>query len=452
MKRCAIILAAGKGTRMKSELPKVIHRVNGIPMVKKVVNILNIAGVTESIAVLGHKKEEVLSEFEGKLDFVVQEQQLGTADAVMAASEKLECFNGTVIVLCGDTPLIKNSTLEELISFHENKNAAATVMSCEFKNPFGYGRIIKDINGNIEAIVEEKEASSEVKKIKEVNTGFYCFDSKKLFSALKKVDNNNEKGEYYLTDVIKILKNAGELVEAFKINDEDEVLGVNSLEQLSQASKILRNRKNIELMANGVTMIDPETVYIEDSVEIGADSIIYPNVIIEGSSKIGKCCKIMSNTRIENCQIGNFVQVEASVLEDSEIDEYVTIGPFAHLRPKAKLGKKVHIGNFVEVKKSVLHEGVKAGHLTYIGDSEVGENTNIGAGTITCNYDGKNKFKTEIGKNVFVGSDTKFVAPVKIGDHVLIGAGSVITKDVPSDALAVGRAKQVVKEGWNKER
>lgn len=452
MNRCSIILAAGKGTRMKSELPKVLHKANGTPMVKKVIEVLGKAGVSDNIAVLGHKKEEVLASFENKLRYVVQEEQLGTGHAVMMAEEELKNFEGTVIVLCGDTPLIKTETIQKLVEVHEESRAAVTVLTCEFQNPFGYGRIIKDINGNIEAIVEEKEASDEIKNIKEVNTGFYCFDSKKLFTALKEIDNKNEKGEYYLTDVIKIIKNRNEKAEAYKISDENEVLGVNSLEQLAQASKILRDRKNSELMAAGVTLIDPSSTYIEDSVEIGNDTIIYPNVTIEGKSKIGKFCKIMGNTRIENCIIGDYVEIEASVLEESEVMDYVTIGPFAHLRPKAVLEKKVHIGNFVEVKKSVLHEGVKAGHLTYIGDSEVGENTNIGAGTITCNYDGKNKFKTEIGKNVFVGSDTKFVAPVKIGDNVLIGAGSVITKDVPADALAVGRAKQVVKDGWNKNR
>ena len=447
----SIVLAAGKGTRMKSELPKVLHKVNGVPMVKKVLNVLEKSGIMRNIAVLGHKKEEVIATL-GEIEYVVQEEQLGTGHAVAMAKDKLKDFDGTVIVLCGDTPLIKSETITNLMDFHIKNKAAATVLTAEFANPFGYGRIVKDNNGNIDSIIEEKEASEEVKKIKEGNTGFYCFDSKKLFKSLESVTNKNEKGEYYLTDVVKILKNSGEKVEAFKIDDEDEVIGVNSLEQLAQAAKILRTRKNSELMANGVILIDPETVYIEENVEIGNDTIIYPNVTIEGKTKIGKKCIIIGNTRIESCTIGDGVEIEASVLEQSFVSDLVTIGPFAHLRPKAELGRKVHVGNFVEIKKSVLHEGVKAGHLTYIGDSEVGENTNIGAGTITCNYDGKNKFKTEIGKNVFVGSDTKFVAPVKIGDNVLIGAGSVITKDVPEDALAVGRAKQVVKEGWTKNR
>jgi bifunctional UDP-N-acetylglucosamine pyrophosphorylase / glucosamine-1-phosphate N-acetyltransferase len=451
MNYVSIVLAAGKGTRMKSELPKVLHKVNGVSMVKKVLNVLEKSGIMRNIAVLGHKKEEIITAL-GDIEYVVQEEQLGTGHAVAMAKEKLIDFDGTVIVLCGDTPLIKSETIKSMIEFHTTNNAAATVLTAEFANPFGYGRIVKDNNGNIDSIIEEKEASDEVKKIKEGNTGFYCFDSKKLFKALGAVTNTNEKGEYYLTDVIKILKNSGEKVEAFKIDDEDEVIGVNSLEQLAQAAKILRKRKNSELMANGVVIVDPATVYIEEEVEIGNDTVIYPNVTIEGKTKIGKKCKIVGNTRIESCIIGDKVEIEASVLEESIVSDLVTIGPFAHLRPKAELGRKVHVGNFVEIKKSILHEGVKAGHLTYIGDSEVGENTNIGAGTITCNYDGKNKFKTEIGKNVFVGSDTKFVAPVKIGDNVLIGAGSVITKDVPEDALAVARAKQIIKEGWTKNR
>ncbi|MBP7100128.1 MAG: bifunctional UDP-N-acetylglucosamine diphosphorylase/glucosamine-1-phosphate N-acetyltransferase GlmU, partial [Leptotrichiaceae bacterium] len=281
-------------------------------------------------------------------------------------------------------------------------------------------------------------------------TGVYIFKYDKLLNAIEQIDNNNLKGEYYLTDAIKILSNLNAKVETYQITDEDEVLGVNSKVQLSQATKILRNRKNTKLMDEGVILIDPDTTYVEETVEIGEDTIIYPNIIIQGNTKIGKNCVILGNTRIENSIISNNVKIESSLIEQSNIEEGVTVGPFAHLRPKSNINKNSHIGNFVEIKNTVLEEGVKVGHLTYIGDAEIGANTNIGAGTITCNYDGKNKHKTKIGKNVFVGSNSIIVAPLEIGDEAFTAAGSVITKNVSDNSLAFGRAKQVNKEGWKK--
>lgn len=281
--------------------------------------------------------------------------------------------------------------------------------------------------------------------------GYTVLNQKKLLDALRKIDNNNANGEYYLTDVIKVMVDQGDRVDSFSVKDNKETMGVNSKVQLAQASKVLRERKNIELMDAGVIMVDPNTVYIEESVQIGRDTVIYPNVVIEGDTTIGENCEILSNTRIVQCKIDNNVKVEASVLEHSNIAEGVTIGPFAHVRPKTNLMKKVHIGNFVETKNSTLNVGVKAGHLTYIGDSIVGENTNFGAGTITCNYDGKNKYQTIIGKNVFIGSDTKFVAPVVVGDDAITAAGSVITKNIPDRALAVARARQENKKEWKKK-
>ncbi|BDU50707.1 bifunctional UDP-N-acetylglucosamine diphosphorylase/glucosamine-1-phosphate N-acetyltransferase GlmU [Haliovirga abyssi] len=450
MKAIAIILAAGQGTRMKSNLPKILHKVNGIPMVKQVIKELDKAKVEKNILVLGHKIDEVLEEL-GEVEYVVQNERLGTGHAVMQAEEKLKDYDGIVVVLCGDTPLITAKTIDMLINEHINNKEAATVLTTDFENPFGYGRIVKNTSGNIEAIVEEKEATEEIKAIKEVNTGVYCFDSKKLFKALHKVGKNNEKGEYYLTDVVKILKENGENVKTHKISDNKEVYGVNSKVHLSTAESILKDRKNMELMESGVTLIDPSTTYIEMDVKIGKDSIIYPGAIIQGNTVIGENVTIIGNSRIVNSEISANVVIESSVIEESVVEEGVTIGPFAHLRPKAYLKKNVHIGNFVEIKKSTLEKGVKAGHLTYIGDSEIGEDTNIGAGTITCNYDGKNKFKTIIGKDVFVGSNTKFVAPVVIGDNVLIAAGSTITEDVSKDSLAIARARQVVKDGYLKK-
>lgn len=278
----------------------------------------------------------------------------------------------------------------------------------------------------------------------------YCFNSLELFKALDKINNNNEKGEYYLTDVIGIQVSEEKVIEAFILEDNFEILGINSKVELSQASKILRDRKNIKLMEDGVILIDPNSTYIEESVEIGRDTVVYPGALIQGNTVIGENCEILGNTRIIDCKIGNNVRVESSALEESIIEDRATIGPFAHLRPKSHLKEDVHIGNFVETKKSTLEKGVKAGHLTYLGDATIGEKTNIGAGTITCNYDGKNKFKTVIGKNVFIGSDTMLVAPVEIGEGAITAAGSTITKDVPKNGLGIGRSKQVIKENWRK--
>lgn len=443
-----LILAAGKGTRMKSELPKVLHKVCGVPMVKKIAEICSKIGSLENILILGHKKEEVLKVM-NDCNYVVQEEQLGTGHAVIQAKDKLKDFDGVTMVLCGDTPLLKEETLKKLYEEHKNMNASITILTSIYENPFGYGRIVKK-GEDVQAIVEEKEASEEIKKIKEVNAGVYCFNNKELFEALEKIDNNNEKGEYYLTDVIGIAVKEGKKVRTFLLEDNDEILGINSKVELEKANGIMRARINKKHMENGVIFIDSNSTYIEDGVEIGQDTLIYPGVVIQGETKIGKECEILGNTRIIDCEIANNVRIESSVLEESIVEDKVTIGPFAHLRPKSHLKEEVHIGNFVETKKSTLEKGVKAGHLTYLGDAIVGERTNIGAGTITCNYDGVNKHKTNIGKDVFIGSDTMLVAPVNIGEKALVGAGSVITKDVPENALAVARGKQIIKNDWRK--
>ncbi|MGL4653635.1 bifunctional UDP-N-acetylglucosamine diphosphorylase/glucosamine-1-phosphate N-acetyltransferase GlmU [Cetobacterium sp.] len=443
-----LILAAGKGTRMKSELPKVLHKVCGVPMVQKIVNTCSKIGSVENILILGHKKEEVLKVLPN-MEYVVQEEQLGTGHAVIQAKEKLKDFDGTVMILCGDTPLLREETLKDLYNYHKETSATTTILTSIYENPFGYGRIVKE-NGEVIGIVEEKEASEEVKAIKEVNAGVYCFEAKDLLVALDRIDNKNEKGEYYLTDVIAINVKDGKKVEAFLLEDNDEILGINSKIELEKANCIMRDRINEKHMENGVIFIDKNSVYIEETVQIGQDTVVYPGALLQGETLIGQNCEILGNTRIIDCKIGNNVRVESSVLEESIIEDRVTIGPFAHLRPKSHLKEEVHIGNFVEVKKSVLEKGVKAGHLTYLGDATVGEKTNIGAGTITCNYDGKNKFKTTIGKNAFIGSDTMLVAPVNIGENALVGAGSVITKDVPENSLAVSRSKQVIKFDWRK--
>lgn len=449
MKLKTLILAAGKGTRMKSELPKVIHEVNGIPMISKIIKVLEVLKPEENILILGHKKEEVLKVVGEDADYVVQTEQLGTGHAVLQAKDKLKNYDGDVMVLCGDTPLLREETLEELYKFHRDTDSVTTILTSIYDNPFGYGRIVKE-NGLVKAIVEEKEADAEIKKIKEVNAGVYCFKGRELFDALSKITNNNEKGEYYLTDVIGIQVGEGKKVQSFVLNDNIEILGVNSKVELAQASKVLRDRKNIDLMEKGAILIDPSAVYAEEDVVVGRDTVIYPGAILQGKTVIGENCQILGTTRIIDSTLGNDIKVESSVIEESILEDGVTMGPFAHLRPKSHLKEKVHVGNFVEVKKSTLEKGVKAGHLTYLGDAQIGEDTNIGAGTITCNYDGKNKFKTVIGKNSFIGSDSMLVAPVIIGENALVGAGSVITKDVPDNSLAVSRSKQIIKNDWRK--
>lgn len=445
----AIIMAAGKGTRMKSEASKVMHLAHGKPIISRIVAALNQLEVEENILILGHKKEQILEYFGNDISYVLQEEQLGTGHAVMQVEKKIKGYKGDILILNGDVPLLRSKTLKEMYDLYLQKKVDGIILTATFENPFSYGRILKK-EEKIIGIVEEKDANEEQKKIKEVNGGVYIFKSEDLLYALSKIDNKNEKGEYYLTDVIKILSAIDKKIISYSLRDSMEIQGVNSKVELALVSKELRDRKNIELMESGVIIIDPATTYIDDEVKIGKDSVIYPNVVIQGNTEIGENTEILSNTRIIDSKIYKNVKIESSVVEESIVEDGVTIGPFAHLRPKTHLKENVHIGNFVETKKSTLEKGVKAGHLTYLGDAHVGEKTNIGAGTITCNYDGKNKFKTIIGKEVFIGSDTMLVAPVEVGDNALIGAGSVITKNVPSNALGVARAKQTIKEGWKK--
>jgi len=446
----SIIMAAGKGSRMMSELPKVIHLAHSKPMVVRIIDALNALDVEENILILGHKREKVLEVLGNDISYVIQEEQLGTGHAVKQAEEKIKNYNGDILIINGDIPLIQKETLVNFYNEYKKENADGIVLTAIFDNPFSYGRIFKENDGVLK-IVEEKEANEEQKKIKEVNAGVYIFKAQYLAYALGKINNNNEKGEYYLTDVIEILASENKKIISYSLEDSMEIQGVNSKVELALVSRVLRERKNKSLMESGVILIDPATTYIDDEVKIGKDTVIYPNVTIQKNTEIGENCEILSGTRIIDSKILNNVRIENSVIEESIIENGVTIGPFAHLRPKSHLKENVHIGNFVETKKSTLEKGVKAGHLTYLGDAHVGEKTNIGAGTITCNYDGKNKFKTEIGENVFIGSDTMLVAPVNVGANALVGAGSVITKDVPNNSLAVSRSKQIIKEGWRKE-
>jgi bifunctional UDP-N-acetylglucosamine pyrophosphorylase / glucosamine-1-phosphate N-acetyltransferase len=446
--RYAVILAAGQGTRMRSKLYKVLHPVCGKPMVQHVVDQINKLKIKEMVTVIGHGAEMVQAELGNVSHYVLQEQQLGTAHAVMQARTLLEGKQGVTIVVCGDTPLITAETMESLFKQHEELSAKATILTAKIENPTGYGRIIRNESGLVEKIVEHKDATEEERQINEINTGTYCFDNTALFDALKNVSNDNVQGEYYLPDVIEILKKQGEVVTAFQTEELEETLGVNDKVALAEAERIMRNRTNESHMRSGVTIIDPAATYIETDVEIGQDTVIYPGTMLKGKTTIGADCKIGPNSEIDSCQIGDETVVRQSVAHKSSIGARVNIGPFAHIRPDSDINDEVKIGNFVEIKKAVFGKGSKASHLSYIGDAEVGSDVNIGCGSITVNYDGKNKYLTKIEDGVFIGCNSNLVAPVTIGKGAYVAAGSTITKNVPGNALSIARAQQVNKENY----
>lgn len=438
----AVILAAGQGTRMKSKLYKVLHSVCGKPMVEHVVDNILTLDVNRIVTIVGHGAEKVQEQLGEKSEYVLQSEQLGTAHAVMQAESVLGSLEGTTLVICGDTPLIRPETMKALLEHHTTQKAKATILTAIADNPTGYGRILRNEQGQVAQIVEHKDATEQQRLVKEINTGTYCFDNKALFEALKLVNNENAQGEYYLPDVIEILKEKGEIVTAFVCDDFDETLGVNDRIALSKAEEIMRKRINEKHMANGVTIINPMTTHISIEAEIGRDTIIQPGVVIEGKTIIGEDCVIGPNSHIVQSVIGNRTVINHSYVQHSIIGDDTTIGPFAHIRPDAKVGNHVKIGNFVEVKKSTLGDNTKISHLSYIGDAEVGSHVNIGCGSITVNYDGKNKYKTIIEDNVFVGCNANLVAPVTLREGSFIAAGSTITKEVPKDSLAIARARQ----------
>jgi bifunctional UDP-N-acetylglucosamine pyrophosphorylase / glucosamine-1-phosphate N-acetyltransferase len=447
-KRYAVILAAGQGTRMKSTLYKVLHPVCGKPMVQHVVDQISHLNIQEIVTITGHGAEKVKSQLGEHCHYALQEEQLGTAHAVMQAQDMLSGKEGITIVVCGDTPLIRAETMEELFKQHEHSSAKATVLTARLADPTGYGRIIRNESGHVEKIVEHKDASAEERKVTEINTGTYCFDNQALFEALKNVSNDNVQGEYYLPDVIEILKHQGEIVSAFQTAEFEETLGVNDRVALAEAERLMRFRINESHMRGGVTLIDPANTYIGADVEIGQDTVIYPGTMITGNTLIGTECQIGPNTEIDNCQIGNHTVIRQSVAHESSIGSEVNIGPFAHIRPLSQIEDEVKIGNFVEIKKASFGKGSKASHLSYIGDAEVGSDVNIGCGSITVNYDGKNKYLTKIEDGVFIGCNSNLVAPVTIGKGAYVAAGSTITKDVPGEALSIARAQQVNKENY----
>ncbi|MEX2242997.1 MAG: bifunctional UDP-N-acetylglucosamine diphosphorylase/glucosamine-1-phosphate N-acetyltransferase GlmU [Fimbriimonadaceae bacterium] len=444
-----LILAAGKGTRMKSELPKCLHEVCGLPMVEHVVRAMRGAGVERPVVVVGHGAELVEKALGSGCDYALQAEQQGTGHAVMAARGLLGGHEGPLLVAAGDTPLLSAETLAGLVEAQKSTGAAATLATFTLEDPFGYGRIVRK-NGKVAAIVEQKDCDDDEAAIDEVNAAVYCFDGGTLFSELPRLQNENAQREYYLTDIVARLVGEGLGVEAVVFDDESEFLGVNDRWQLAEASFLMRLSILGEVAANGVTVVDPGSTHVGADVEIGPDTTILPGCVIEGKTKIGSRCQIGPSCWIKDSVIGDSCRVFMSHMDQATMEAGSRCGPFSNLRPGARLGSQVKIGNFVEVKNADLAQGVSVSHLTYIGDANVGEGSNVGAGTITCNYDGFTKSRTEIGKGVFVGSNSTLVAPVKIGDGAFVAAGSVVTKDVPEDALAVGRSRQENKEQWAK--
>lgn len=446
----AVILAAGKGTRMKSKTHKVLHPVCGKPMVQHVIDQLNAIGTSKTIMVVGYLGETVKAALSSEVLFVEQEQQLGTAHAVMQAKPLLNREQGTTIVLNGDHPLFTKETLQKLIKNHHESGAAATVLTAHMQDATGYGRIVRHADGSVERIVEHKDATEEERQIKEVNTGTFCFDNQKLFAALEKVNNNNAQGEYYLPDVLSILRESGDRISAEVIGDVNEAMGVNDRLQLSEAEKLMRERILRQHMLNGVTIVHPENTYIEADVVIGADTVIEPGSFLRGKTIIGKSCQIGPNADLKDVTVADSSKLSYTVIHDSMIDQKVNVGPYVYIRPGTKLAEKVKVGCFVDLKKAQLGAGTKVSHLAYVGDAEVGENVNIACGVVTVNYDGINKHKTTIKDHSFVGCNVNLVAPVTLEKGAYVAAGSTITDRVPEDSFAIARQRQITKEGYAK--
>ena len=445
---CALILAAGMGTRMKSSLPKVLHTVNGISMIEQVIRLCREAGCSDVAAITGFQGALVRETVGDRISYVEQKEQLGTGHAVMQAADYLKKHAGYVLVICGDTPLLRAETIRRLIEECRGAKAAAAVLTAVMDDPFGYGRVLRDDAGHMTRIVEQKDGTPDELAVREINTGTYCFEISSLLAALPKLNCQNAQGEYYLTDVFEILIQSGQIVLPIVAPDADETMGVNSRAQLAAASAILRRRKAEALMADGVTLIDPAAVYIEQDVEIGRDTVIYPGTILQGKVIIGQNCVIGPDTQLTNVRCGNGNRLNRVYAHDCTMGDDNEIGPFVHLRPDTKLANGVKIGNFVEVKNSNVGNGTKLPHLIYCGDSDLGENVNFGCGTVTVNFDGKEKHRCQIDDHAFIGCNTNLVAPVHIGARAFTAAGSTITKDVPAKALSVARAKQKNIEDW----
>jgi bifunctional UDP-N-acetylglucosamine pyrophosphorylase/glucosamine-1-phosphate N-acetyltransferase len=448
-----VILAAGKGTRMRSALPKVLHRAGGRTLLEHVLHAAAVLSPASITVIVGHQAREVEAAAPKRLGlrFALQEPQLGTGHALLQAEPALTGASGTLVLLSGDVPLLRRQTLDALVRRHAAARAAATVVTAVVDDPDGYGRIVRqpENGGAIAAIVEHRDASEAERRIREINSGIYAFDLAPLFPALRALGAANAQGEYYLPDLVKLYRERGLVVETLPVEDPNEILGVNSRKELAHVTAILKTSKNDALMASGVTLVDPATVYVGPEVTVGTDTIIHPNVSLEGRTRIGSRCEIHSGVRVVDSTIDDEVVINNfCVISESVVARGARLGPFAHIRPQSSIGEDAHIGNFVELKKTSIGRGSKASHLTYLGDATIGERVNVGAGTITCNYDGVTKNPTTIDDGAFIGSDSQLIAPVRIGKDAYVAAGSSITEDVPDGALAIARGKQLNKEGW----
>ena len=444
-----VILAAGQGTRMKSQLPKVLHRIAGRPMIEHVLRTAESVSPETISVIVGHKAEVVRDQLSTRtLNFALQEPQLGTAHALQQAEAALAGKSGTVILLSGDVPLLTASTLQRLLETHRGAGAAATVVTATLERPYGYGRIVRT-DGRIARIVEERDASPAERQIKEINGGIYAFDLAPLFDALRGIASQNAQGEFYLTDLVAIYRRRKLPVETLMVDNPQEIRGINSRTELAEVSRLVRQKKNEELMAAGVTLIDPATTYIDPDVEVGPDTVIHPGVVLEGQTRIGAACEIQAHVRISDSEIGDRVNINNfCLIVGALVADGAAVGPFAHLRPDTVVHEGAKIGNFVELKKTSLGRGSKVNHLSYLGDASIGANVNVGAGTITCNYDGEKKHQTVIEDGAFIGSDTQLIAPVRVGKGAYVGAGSSITQDVPAGSLGIARGRQTNVEGW----
>ncbi|MCG3205400.1 MAG: Bifunctional protein GlmU [Elusimicrobia bacterium] len=448
-----LILAAGKGTRMKSSLPKVLHPVCGIPMVERVVRTGQFVRPSSVCVVVGHGGEQVKQVIHQKFpktQFVSQSVQDGSGGAVRQALSWLKKQKGLVLLACGDAPLISAQSFKELIHAHVKDNNRATVLTTKMPNPYGYGRILRSKDGSVEKIVEHLDANPRELEINEINTGTYCFDAAALAHVIPKLKNNNVKKEYYLTDTLELLRQEGGRIGGLICVDPDETMGINSRAELAKAEIALYRRKAEALMAAGVTIVDPKSTYVADTVKVGSDTVLWPQTFLLGQTKVGSGCQIGPWAHIQDTQIENRVIFQSSFSEGALIRSGARVGPYSRVRPGSEVGRNAHLGNFSEIKKSTLGEGSKANHLTYLGDATIGKNVNIGAGTITCNYDGVKKYPTQIQDNAFIGSNVNLIAPVRVGAHAVVGAGSSINKDVPAWSLALERSVQVTKKNWAK--
>lgn len=456
MDTAAIILAAGEGTRMKSKKPKVAHEILGKPLINWVIDSAKDAGIQTIVSVVGHKADQVIPLIEDDCEYVFQKELLGTADAVKCAlaSESLKGFEGSIVLLYGDCPLITSDTISKIASVQQGEGASCVLLTMVLGDPFGYGRIVRDGASSKNAvlrIVEQKDANEEEAAICECNSGIYCFDANALKEAIEKVENDNAQSEFYITDVIEIMGNDGLKCIAYPTDDIEECLGINSRFQLSEATAMLQGRINRMHMDNGVTIVSPLTTWISPDVAIEPDVVIRPNVELVGKTSIGQDSIVGPNTRLSDTVVGRACRIDETIAYESIIEDEAECGPRAYLRPGAHLCRASKAGTHVEIKKSTIGEHSKVPHLSYIGDTTIGKNVNIGAGSITCNYDGKNKNSTTIGDDTFVGSDTMMVAPLNIGSNVTVGAGSVLTRDVPDGALAIGRAREKLIDGWSEK-